>query len=729
MSNSTPFIYEELRNTVWYQRFLNAEYEIRLDKYPTSWSIKDKLLNRKIPSEDLRIASYKHQIINFFTKCESSFSQMNSLRILLYLRKIRERVFPEVVFFDQEREISVELSAGVVDSPLDEISSCLDPALTTAFKQSCEILFIPGEKECWQFDLLNWIVPRAKNKKLICATFDDVLSGSVTRIDDRLKIWLNNSTDIGIDEEVMFSLPFTQSDLSYLRDFVDRKGLIFTTNIWVYFELFQKVVPLSFSLDNREWTSRGIFQKAFTGFQEDNGKLHSSHYKNLISKEVFDSHELANDHHSISGYQKKLYPNNISLTGLQYNGLSLADFLKGENVKPFQNEREQQLKFLKEMGRSLEITPIIRSEKNNNDLDIEVSGIIVDEAVANVDPIFMDELRSADQIRGNSDRFLSEFNYYYTPNLVDTYNREVSEQEKLVYCNFLIDYIGTFDKELCYESIPLYNKAFLGLTKEGHSFAGYYEIEEIILSSGNDDLTFSKSQINPQTIEREFAIYLPSFLKLMVGEERECLVVVQDQVIYQGPGPCRIPPIGVVITSRKRVPLIKNNLRWSISFQGMSTQFKKSLKWMVGGFNLLVYKGHNLYQTDHIAQQSLEKEGWFSLQSQLTQETQLLPNVRQPRAVFGKTNHNRLVLISFSGRTDLSAGVTFSESIAFTGKYLEPGEELDFLINLDGGASVGVSAIFQDRFQLLGLPAASDRNPVGVGRPLSSYLSITIKNR
>nr|WP_230391607.1 MULTISPECIES: phosphodiester glycosidase family protein [unclassified Oceanispirochaeta] len=124
---------------------------------------------------------------------------------------------------------------------------------------------------------------------------------------------------------------------------------------------------------------------------------------------------------------------------------------------------------------------------------------------------------------------------------------------------------------------------------------------------------------------------------------------------------------------------------------------------------------------------SLEREGWLSTQSQQTQETQLNPEKREPRCVFGRTSQKRLILAVISGRSRISCGATFSESTKFVRELLKENEKLDFLINFDGGASASLIANDNGSCKNLSMTAPSAGNPAGIPRRLNTYFSLNIK--
>lgn len=179
----------------------------------------------------------------------------------------------------------------------------------------------------------------------------------------------------------------------------------------------------------------------------------------------------------------------------------------------------------------------------------------------------------------------------------------------------------------------------------------------------------------------------------------------------------------MVIVSDTPLPPVQGAVNWEIDYREFTAGEKGDFLWLCGGFNLLVSKGKNLYPTVAEGRRAMEREGWFQPQSALTQETQLLPEVRQPRTIVGMTNRNRTGMLVFSGRTALSAGATFGETVAAANALLPPGEVLTEAINLDGGASAALTALKDGEERLLSHPCPSAENPAGIIRPLPAYLT------
>jgi hypothetical protein len=111
-----------------------------------------------------------------------------------------------------------------------------------------------------------------------------------------------------------------------------------------------------------------------------------------------------------------------------------------------------------------------------------------------------------------------------------------------------------------------------------------------------------------------------------------------------------------------------------------------------------------------------------------TQDTGIHNSDRQPRIVLGKTSHGKILLLTISGRTQISCGATLQESVLYCQHLLaQDGDRIVDLVNLDGGASVFLAAIEARQQHVLNFPAPCDLNPAGVTRPNSAVLKLVPK--
>ena len=156
---------------------------------------------------------------------------------------------------------------------------------------------------------------------------------------------------------------------------------------------------------------------------------------------------------------------------------------------------------------------------------------------------------------------------------------------------------------------------------------------------------------------------------------------------------------------------------------------KGEVAWLAGGFNLLIQDRKNLVATQEETHAHLEKEGWFTPNSLMTQETALDVIGVQPRSVIGSTG-DKILVMSVSGRNSKSQGISFSDAASLALHITEEMQKspLEFLLNLDGGAS-SVLGCKKDREPscLLTKPSPSITNPAGCPRCVPSLLTIKLK--
>ena len=98
------------------------------------------------------------------------------------------------------------------------------------------------------------------------------------------------------------SVPLREEGLSRLLALQDDGWFILTADLWCYLEIFRSMSGFGLVLDNSEWFSRGLFQSPYIG----DATLRS-----------------------LAALQKKPFPADVDVTGVQYCSLSLPDFLSG----------------------------------------------------------------------------------------------------------------------------------------------------------------------------------------------------------------------------------------------------------------------------------------------------------------------------------------------------------------------------------------------------------------
>ena len=471
---------------------------------------------------------------------------------------------------------------------------------------------------------------------------------------------------------------------------------ILTANLWMYLEVFRTLSGFGLLLDNSEWFAHGLFQSSDPG--------------------------------SISGgVQKRPFPAGIDISGVQYCGLSLHDFLDGRKALSIRESFRNRILELDDEGFGFKLNTEFTGINMNTE-EVLVSSAFIREEDCTCSPLLIGACTSPDQLNLSGQGLLTSFNYYFTDNLKTIYNNSSDTAgDSIPMSNFFIDYIFSADGKTP-ETLPLYNKAMLGCSRSGRVFAGYWQPYEIRISVGNVSLIFPEELINPAGTGNKKGIYLPSSGITKAGTGCQAAVLINNRIIRCGRGPFRIPPTGAVIADESLGGVSDGDFAEIEVDFGKLPFPRNDIQWLCGGFNLLIKDGKNLYQDTDAAKESLTSEGWYSRLSGLTQETQLLPGLRQPRIVFGRTESGILFTVSFSGRTRHSAGASFEECASYCESIIrEAGDQVDFVINFDGGASASLTAFKDARYFNLSHTAPSETNPCGIQRPVPSYFMIKEK--
>ena len=236
-------------------------------------------------------------------------------------------------------------------------------------------------------------------------------------------------------------------------------------------------------------------------------------------------------------------------------------------------------------------------------------------------------------------------------------------------------------------------------------------------------------------MSQDIPVYLftPAYPQARVGQGRVNLVLINDTIIHTGHlEDVAIPPVGVVLSLHPTLfenpaPKIQTGekIRWRVEFCEEEHLQKSQLRWLYGGYNLLMLNGETLVKTSKQLEATFHQEGWYLPQSMRTQETQLHNLSRQPRIILGTTEQGKIFLLTISGRTQISCGASHIESVQYCQHLLQrDGDRPYNLINLDGGASVFLEAVENGQRHILNFPAPSDLNPAGIIRPNSAFLKI-----
>ncbi len=761
-----PYRLAELKGYTKYFRFTIVEYNLRrVPKDNQRWAI-DKDLHR-IYQHDERYQAYQEDLLSLFSY-DDQYDSSTPLDFLEKARTFKQRYFHE--WWEEQIKASYNIRL-TSEEPLSRNwpelvkRNALCPGEsgnTTLYElerwqgllqQSQRIAFLPNDRRCFPKDLITWILPFYKHHQIFLYVKEQESPFSVSEAFARHCL-----EQLNIPLSTVSFVPDADSapGIRYadvVEDFYTQETCIVAKGIWNYFSLFRSDFPFIFSMNSKEDLVRGLLQKAYSPEQPDSLK-------------------------AIVGYQARPFPQQVSLTGQDFNGLSLEEFLKGETPKTLSSYLKQKKKDAKSLSLLYSgkdkgdyssgliqyhsgffcIIPV-EGQKNSAEqaqlrvIKVEGPGkdhvylhaLLFEPSEFTITPGRFDRLTLPATIPIQEPAILSNFSYFFTENLLRMYNKSVPTEEALQMVDFPFDYIGEYhDGEFC-ETVPLYRKAYFGSRFDGNLFIGHLSVEEVSWEVQGTNIRIPYCAVNPG-LREDFSVdsealhtsqavrlFTPAYPERRVGQGRSNIVLINDRIVHIFSNQdVTIPPIGVVLSIeptvfRRRFSQVRKGARvqWRIKFREEAARHKSTLRWLYGGYNILVMNGENLATTPETLKDIFQKEGWFLSQSMRTQETQLQDGRRHPRLLLGTTEQGKIFLLAISGRTHISSGATHTESVLYCQHLLNPYDRLVNLINLDGGASVFLEALQARKRLLLNFPAPSDLNPAGKIRPNIAVLRIT----
>jgi len=362
----------------------------------------------------------------------------------------------------------------------------------------------------------------------------------------------------------------------------------------------------------------------------------------------------------------------------------------------------------------------------------------------NEDKELLDMREFAKRVPSEKPVFLVNFLYFATQKLLGIHDSKRPAEEKIGRANFFID--GLYDAATNQTTFPLYNKAFVGATKEGALTFGNQGLKSGSIKINDFEISWQTESVNAQT-ERDFIIYTPHLSKQdlentrqdfhqyqkEVGQGRINLLVVNDRLIGARKGPLNLSPFGVVLSfdSKFEEKIVKDiglkkaesgyyALPKTVSLS-LTLPENEKYRWKYNGANLLFKNGIDLMTNETVARNEFLQEGWYDPLSMQTQETQVQQWVRGPRAVIGVDKEDNPFMGVVSGRTKESVGARFDELTAILKDNIPTIKDA---INLDGGASSCLGMIYKQEFFELSLPCCTAFTTTGMARPVNSLLLV-----
>ncbi len=745
---------EELKGYSRYFRFTTAEYNLRNVPGTTQqWAI-DLELQAEYRHE-ARYRAYQKDLFALLSY-DRQYDNSTPLDLLEQARSLKHHYFPE--WWQQRVQASYQVSSqssrfspGISHNNsgipgrgwLEQIkTNALFPESQGRvtlhkpahwqyiFEQADHIIFLPDERQAFPDDLQTWLLPFFETHRLSIYAKADESPYSVSA--DFVTFWLQqlklpaSSITIITDPD---SSPGICS-LEILENAYTQESCLVAKGVWNYFSLFKSDISFLFSITNQEDLGRGLLQCAYSQEQSESLK-------------------------ALVGYQARPFPDAVSLTGQDFCALSLEAFLdeqKPKSVTEFFHQREHAVSIPPQWGQHysgfFRMTPSkqVKQVALPGENHAYLQGICFDPKDFMIIPRRFHHLIDPAILSVEQAGFLTNFSYFFTENLRQAYNRRVPETEAIPTADFPFDYMLETRQGAFYETVPLYRKGYLGSRRDGSLFIGYLSVRQITCTIGKHKFILTDDAINPGlqpdfTLDENFLmqtdsplwLFTPSYPRQRVGQGRINLVAINDRLLHVSLGQAvAIPPVGVVLSFAPEFLRQKfgqtdlpETIFWKVEFYEDDVLQKSELRWLYGGYNLLVLNGENLVTTPRQQEQTFRQEGWYLPQSMETQETQLQGDERHPRLVLGTTEQGKIFLLTISGRTRLSCGANHGESVLYSQYFVQStGDHLRHLINLDGGASVFLEVMDKGQRQVLNFPAPSHLNPAGVIRPNSALFYI-----
>lgn len=329
------------------------------------------------------------------------------------------------------------------------------------------------------------------------------------------------------------------------------------------------------------------------------------------------------------------------------------------------------------------------------------------------------------------------FLFFATEKSIATYNqmRKNRPLEQIHDAGWHIDY----RKNDAGETFPLYAKAAIGMDKQGqlHFFRKRLGSGQLVVNGRS--LTWNSEQVDPDQPE-DFCIFTPYAVKAdseayletreIVGHDRVNLVVVNDRIVAIRKGSVILPNIGVVLSfSLTKWKRIFPDQAFNTEGYGNASayDFRLSLdsaadyQWVYGGAMFLVYQGQAFDSREKLMAE-FRREGWLSDLSKQTQDSETFRLEKHPRSMIGMTKSGEFFMAVVSGRSQYSVGADYLDLIRIANELFD---DVDMLMNVDGGASSFMGLIHHGEVIELSDVTFTNDSSAGTLRPLNSIFTIT----
>lgn len=340
------------------------------------------------------------------------------------------------------------------------------------------------------------------------------------------------------------------------------------------------------------------------------------------------------------------------------------------------------------------------------------------------------------------DCLVSNFMFFVTPKTIELYNRfrELREREKINRYGWHIDYKFENNVYGRYETFPLYNKAAIGKKKNGTVEFFRKALKSGKIRINNVEIQWQDCDINRNT-EGDVILYTPYDIEndareynhyyKKVGENRVNIICVDDSVTCIRKGDVILPNIGVVISLSLE--------KWDVLFPDMNCDSdgyydigqinfdlclynSDEYEWCYGGGMFLIYDGKE-FDTVGKLREELACEGWLTKLSMQTQESEIHKIEKHPRTAIGLTKDQKFFILVCSGRNMRSVGADYFDLIDISKSLFG---DVEYLMNIDGGASSFLAYATQKEIFELNDIAYSNNSCAGVVRPVNSIMTIDL---
>jgi len=349
--------------------------------------------------------------------------------------------------------------------------------------------------------------------------------------------------------------------------------------------------------------------------------------------------------------------------------------------------------------------------------------------------------------------YIANFMFFTTPKLMKQYNglREKRPQEQIPEENFHIDFFYIKDGDKIRQSFPLYRKACIAKDVEGKFHFFHYALGGGSICLEGQEFQWDENDVNP-TCPTKVAIYTPylscadegadakTYTK-EVGKGRVNFVIIGEKIVCIRKGDVLLPSIGVVVSLDEKVGhKLWQQLSAKADSEGYVTdlmpQFSLTLvppkemevsgwdeiAWAYGGGITMIENSVSIYESNRESLSCFQEEGWLSPLSMQTQESDVHDeDAIHPRTMLGVTEEGHMFVLTFSGRNELSRGVTYREACMLAKKYIG---NIRYMMAVDGGASTVLGFVGYQTFMELNCPASTRETETGLVRRISSLLLI-----